>query len=70
METLKIIETWVSVKSLGNRDIAEWPWFLFIGPPPTFVVYVCLYRHVAVLDPMFDVQGENDGQNLARKLCR
>src|SRR5271157_232643 len=34
IETLKIMETWVSVKSLGNGDIAEWPYLFFIGAPP------------------------------------
>jgi hypothetical protein len=34
METLKIIETWVSVRSSGNGDIAEWPLLLFIAAPP------------------------------------
>jgi hypothetical protein len=56
METLKIMETWVSVRSLGNRDIAEWPLFLFIGAPPTSVEHFCLYSHVAVLGPMFRVR--------------
>jgi hypothetical protein len=31
IETLKIMETWVSVKSLGNSDSAEWPSLLFSG---------------------------------------
>jgi hypothetical protein len=56
METLKIMETWVSVKSLGNRDIAEWPLFLFISTSPTSVVHGCLNRHVPVLGPMFIVR--------------
>ncbi len=33
MEMLKIVDTWVSVKSLGNSDITEWSLLLFIGAP-------------------------------------
>jgi hypothetical protein len=34
IETLKIMETWVSVKSSGTSDVAELPLLIFIAEPP------------------------------------